>query len=180
MPTPRGGADVVGRDIAALMPAAPDMWVGGKIVPLKGPDAAAVTLVRFWTEGCPYCEDSLPSLERLRGTWRDQGLETVAVFHPKPPVQIGRVEALEELAREMGYRGPVAADPYWASLKAIWLDGARREATSATFLVDRTGVVRWVHPGPEYFPAGRGDDPQANADYADLELAVRKLLAEAR
>lgn len=180
MPEPRAGADVVGSDISGLMPTDPELWSDDRVVPLKGPDAAPATLVRFWTEGCPYCEASLPAVQRLRSTWRDHGLETVAVFHPKPPARIRRMEGLVQLAKELGYRGPVAADPYWTSLKAMWLDAARRDATSVTFLVDESGVVRFVHPGPVFFPAGRGDDPMANADYDDLELAVRLLLAEGR
>jgi hypothetical protein len=41
----------------------------------------------------------------------------------------------------------VAIDPDWRTLRRWWLDGAERGFTSASFLLDREGAVRWIHPG---------------------------------
>lgn len=171
-PVPRTGTDVIGTNIETAMP---QRWVGDP-VPVSGPDAAPLTLVRFWTDTCPFCEASLPAIERLRNRYSSQGLATVAIYHPKPPRRIKDTEDVELAARERKYSGPVAIDEYWAALKTMWLDAAPRPATSVTFLVDDTGTIRYVHPGPEFYPADHGEDAGANADYEDLETAIRMLL----
>ena len=38
-------------------------------------------------------------------------------------------------------------DENWSVLKKLWLSTGHRPATSVSFLVDREGVVRFVHPG---------------------------------
>src|SRR5690242_10950149 len=44
-----------------------------------------VVLVRWWTEGCDFCANTLPALETLRAKHAGDGLVVVGVFHPKPP-----------------------------------------------------------------------------------------------
>ena len=48
------------------------------------PAARQVVLMRWWTEGCHYCESTLPVLERLRKE-HPNDLVVIGVFHPKPP-----------------------------------------------------------------------------------------------
>jgi len=165
------GADVLGLPARDLLPA---RWVG------EAPnlnDARAV-LVRFWTDTCPYCRASLPAVEQLRVEHGPRGLVTVGVYHPKPPREVNET-IVEIAARRLGYYGPVAIDQGWESLRAIWLEsGPSRRATSASFLLDRDGRVRFVHPGPEFHP---GDDPshaRCAADFTALEAEIESLLAE--
>jgi hypothetical protein len=47
-----------------------------------------------------------------------------------------------------------------------------------SFLVDRKGVIRFVHPGVEYFPSSKPQDAQANHDFELLDAAIATLLAE--
>ena len=174
MPAPRAGQDRVGAAVAGELPR---RWLDP--APSFGAaDAPAATLLRWWTDGCPFCEASLPALEALRGEFAAAGLATVAVYHPKPPRSV-EDEAIRSAAEARGYRGALAADPDWDSLRAIWLDTGERNATSASFLLDRDGVIRYVHPGPEFHASGDPDHAQCNVDFAKLRLAVRALLAEA-
>ncbi|MBL8974921.1 MAG: hypothetical protein JNK56_30265, partial [Myxococcales bacterium] len=48
-------------------------------------------------------------------------------------------------------------------------------ATSASFLIDRRGTIRLVHPGPEYTPTG---GPQSRRDFAEIHAKIVELLAE--
>jgi hypothetical protein len=41
----------------------------------------------------------------------------------------------------------IAIDLDWKTLRAYWLDGAKREYTSVSFLIDRKGTIRYIHPG---------------------------------
>ena len=46
----------------------------------------------------------------------------------------------------------VAIDPAWRTLDAWWLKDHRRRWTSVTFVLDRKGVIRFIHPGGHEFP----------------------------
>ena len=181
VPAPRAGADVIGQRVDAAWLA---RWIGAP-VDLEGEGAARATLLRMWTDTCPFCEASLPALERLREAYGDDGLATVAIYHPKPPRPVDDA-AIERAARERGYEGPLAVDPDWSTLERIWLGTGERSATSASFLLDREGVIRFVHPGPVFFSP---DDARGHAlmperaelahdDYAALARAIEALLAE--
>lgn len=129
-----------------------------------------VVLVRFWTgPGCPYCRASAPALSELHRRYADDGLTVVGLYHHKGRGPLDP-EAVARYSRELGFGFPVAIDPEWRTLRAWWLDGRRRGWTSVSFLLDRQGVIRHVHPGGQYV---KGDPA-----YAELEAAIERLLAE--
>jgi thiol-disulfide isomerase/thioredoxin len=174
-PDPDSGAELIGTPAPRW---AFDRWVrGGPLAldQLRG----KVVLVRWWTEGCRFCESTLPAIERLRREHPDD-LVVVGVFHPKPPHAVSDRHILE-VAGELGFDGPVAFDGHWKTLGRYWLDGhPDRNWTSVSFLIDRSGVIRWVHGGGEYHPS---DDPRharCDAQYRDLEAALGEALAAAK
>ena len=171
LPKDRGGQNVLGQslDVTGL-----DRWP--RPVPSEGP-APAVTLYRWWTDTCPWCEASLPAIESLRNRYEEQGLRTVAVYHPKPPRPV-EDETILEVASRIGYAGPVSVDQDWSVLREQYLDKGNRTATSITLLVDRDGVIRFVHPGPVFFPSSEEEESRENADYRLLEQAIAQMLKE--
>jgi thiol-disulfide isomerase/thioredoxin len=163
------GQDVVGQ---TMPPLAFDGWINtdGN----RPPDTAGkVTLYRWWTDGCPHCEKSLPAVEALRKKY--PGLRVVAVYHPKPPRDVSSA-AVRGAAATMGYAGPIAIDRDWSELRKFYLDKAERRATSASFVVDQKGVIRFVHPGPRFFPSEDPADARENEDFRRVEQAVKGLL----
>ena len=151
-----------------------DRWLntdGGK--PLD--TAGKVTLYRWWTDGCPHCEKTLPAVEALRRRYEDRGLRVVAVYHPKP-VRAVNDDDVRAAAERMGYRGAVALDLDWSELKKFYLDGGDRPATSASFLVDTHGVIRLVHPGPRFYPSKVPGEAKENADHGRMEAAIKSLV----
>src|SRR3712207_6168809 len=84
LPPSRGGQDLIGRP---MPPLTFDRW-------LRTPDnrpletSGKVTLYRWWTNGCPHCERTLPAVEALRKEFEPKGLRVVAVYHPKPPRKV--------------------------------------------------------------------------------------------
>ena len=174
LPVPRAGGDAVG---ARIEDAWLERWIGAR-VPLSGAGAARATLLRWWTDTCPSCEASLPAVEELRTRYASRGLATVAVYHPKPP-RFESDAAVRAAAAERGYHGPLAVDGDWSALARFWLDTGDRTATSASFLVDATGAIRFVHPGPEFHQVeGETDADHATcaSDFRDLERAIEALL----
>jgi thiol-disulfide isomerase/thioredoxin len=99
-----------------------------------------VAIVRWWTSGCSLCETSAPVLAALA-----KKAPVVAIFHPKPPKDVAPAAA-KDAAKAIGMPGAVGVDRDWKVLER-WKAGTRYAFTSLTFLVDRTGAVRYVHPG---------------------------------
>jgi peroxiredoxin len=142
-------------------------WMGATpidVADLRG----SVVLVRWFTEGCPYCASTAPSLVAFDHDFRSRGLQVIGMYHHKSdePLEVANVKAL---AAKFGFTFPVAIDHDWSVLKQWWLD-AHPGWTSVSFLIDRHGTVRFVHTGGEYGP---GSD-----DAAHMRRWIEQLLAQ--
>lgn len=168
------GADLVGRP-------APEWsftrWVRGRertLRDLRG----KVVLVRWWTEGCHFCRTTLPAIEALQRE-HPEDLVVLGVFHPKPEPHDVSDPHILRVARALGFSGPIAFDRDWHTLNRYWLDGhPERNWTSVSFLINREGLIRWVHGGGEYH---RSDDPRhrtCDLEYRGLEKALAEVLKE--
>lgn len=137
-----------------------------------------VVLVRWWTRGCRYCVTSAPVLRELHEKRAEDGLAVVGIYHPKPFPRRVEDEEAKAWAERLEMEFPIGVDERWRALRRWWLDGERRRFTSVSFLLDREGRIRWIHPGGEYHP---GDDPEHAAcarSYEELLEMVEKLLKE--
>lgn len=133
-----------------------------------------VVLIRWWTDGCPFCAATAPALNRLHSDFADDGLVVIGMYHPKPVRPVSR-DVVRDLARELRFEFPVGVDDDWQVLKDWWLATGEREATSVTFLLDKEGRIRLIHPGPQFSLEGEAD---AVADYRAIRKMVQKLLKE--
>ena len=127
-----------------------------------------VVLVRWWTApDCPYCKATAPALNEFYEKYHGRGLEVIGFYHHKgsEPLKVAKVE---EFSRNFGFKFPVAIDPEWQTLHRWWLDSHSRGWTSVSFLIDRQGVIRHIHPGGEYV---KGDK-----DYAAMKARIEDLL----
>lgn len=137
-----------------------------------------VVLLRWWTEGCPFCAATAPALVSLEREYGPRGLVVIGVFHPKPPGH-WTMEAVRKAAAKKHFTFPVAIDGNWTALKRWWLT-RDRGATSVSFLVDQNGVIRFVHPGGEFHEGNAGETPTHDACNRDLHFIraeVEKLLS---
>jgi peroxiredoxin len=139
-------------------------------------------LVRWWTDTCPFCASSAPALRALHDQYSASGLTVIGVFHPKAgrdhPLDVARVQRAAETRQ---FRFPVAIDWEWrtGTLKEWWLTGPTRPATSVTFLLDKSGIIRFVHPGMEYHDDdGDKEHGMCVNDMASIRAAIARLIAE--
>jgi thiol-disulfide isomerase/thioredoxin len=171
---PRDGRELIGTKMPALTF---DRWIGtasGKPLDVSG----RPVLYRWWTSGCAFCAKTLPAIDTLRTRYEPQGLQVVAIFHPKPPHEVS-VDAIRDVAKKIGFNGVIAADDSWSQLKRVWLT-EKRPATSVSFLVDAKGVIRFIHPGTMFYPSEDPQDAKENEAYRELESTIEKVLAEAK
>src|SRR5690242_3175563 len=137
-----------------------------KLSDLKG----KVVLVRWWTApDCPYCKATAPALNEFYREYHQRGLEVVGFYHHKSDGPL-RVADVKKRAEKFGFKFPVAIDTSWRTLNQWWLDTGDRDFTSVSFLIDRQGVIRHVHPGGQYV---KGDKA-----YAEMKSKIEELLAE--
>ncbi len=150
-------------------------WANGPALTLGGL-RGRVVVIRFFTAGCPFCEASMPALAALAKELRDQPVTFVGAFHAKPARPTPPRERALALVKQWGVEFPIAFDDDWRTLRAWYLDGHPRPATSVTFVIDRAGRVAHVHPGPVYFPSSDPADAEANRDYLALRAAIERAL----
>ncbi len=124
-------------------------WINSKplsLDELRG----SVVLVRWWTgPECPYCAASAPTLNTLHERYQAKGLVVIGFYHHKSPTPL-TYRHVEQLVKRYRFQFPVAIDPEWQTLKRWWLDGHDRAWTSVSFLLDRQGIIRYIHPGGSY------------------------------
>lgn len=166
-----------------------DGWLNSE--PLSLEDLRGqVVLVRWWTETCPFCASSTPALNSISAQYGPQGLTVVGVYHPKAdrdsPLNVLRVE---RAVAARGLEFPIAIDWDWRNgvLADWWLTGPERPATSVTFLLDKSGVIQFVHPGMEYHAndgsssgllGGEEAHQQCGSDMLGIQTEIERLLAE--
>lgn len=122
----------IGDAFPALAPAGLVNLGGGNV-----PDVAGkVTLVDFWASWCAPCKASFPAMAKLHEDYAGRGLQIVAVSVDEKP------NAATAFWKKM-------APPFIAlhdhDLKLIDQVGVPKMPTS--YLVDRSGHVRFVHAG---------------------------------
>jgi thiol-disulfide isomerase/thioredoxin len=95
-----------------------------------------VVYLDFWASWCPPCRQAMPVLDRLHRQWQGQGFTVVGVN-----VDTRRGDALRMLER-VPVSFPIVYDPQgeWAQTFAL-------TGMPSGYLVDRKGVVRYVHAG---------------------------------
>jgi thiol-disulfide isomerase/thioredoxin len=95
-----------------------------------------VVYLDFWASWCAPCQAALPALEELRKEFPADQFQVIAVNVDTDPEK-----ALRLLAKhKIGY--PSAADPEGRLPETFGL-----KTMPTSYLIDRSGVVRLVHPG---------------------------------
>lgn len=159
-------------------------WLNGD--PLEIDDLlGGVALVRWWTDTCPFCSTSAPAINALAEEFGANGLTVVGIFHPKPPGQsASAIAQARRAAKRFDFGFSIGVDADWSALRRWWLDH-EPGWTSVTFVVDRKGIIRWVHPGGEYHPPGPldaldhwDDHTSCHQEYDELRALLRDLIAE--
>lgn len=163
--------------VAALLGTTPPEWHAERwlnspplsLASLRG----SVVLVRWWTAGCPFCSASAPALRAFDREYRERGLQVIGMYHHKEDAPFDP-KVYEDTARKYELAFPLAVDPEWHTLQS-WMRDAHGNVvntgwTSVTFVLDKHGVVRHVHPGGQYVDG----DPA----HAELRSAIERLLAE--
>jgi peroxiredoxin len=108
-----------------------------------------VVLVNVWATWCSPCREELPELEALHREHAERGFTVIGVSVDRPAALVQVRQMVDSFA--LSY--PIVFDP---TSKAIAAWDVKGYPTS--FVVDRTGTVRWRRDG-----LIRPDDPELTA-----------------
>lgn len=125
----------------------PNNLVGKKAVEFTLPDVSGgevalqsfrgkVVLLNFWATWCGPCREELPELDRVQEKFRKRGFTVVAVTVDN------------ELENIRGF-----LKKYDLKLQALWdrrkkvVDAYAVEKMPSSYLIDRSGVIRFIHRG---------------------------------
>lgn len=98
-----------------------------------------VVLLNVWATWCHPCRAEIPELQALHERYQARGLELVGVSVDAG----GSDEAIRSFMQEFRMTYPVWRDPDERVSAQFLVIGV-----PATFLIDRTGVLRWRKTGP--------------------------------
>ncbi len=128
-----------------------------------------VVLIRWWTgPDCPYCKNSSIALNAWHEKYSAQGLQVIGMYHHKKDTPLA-TENVKTCADSFGFKFPIGIDTNWDTLNKWWLF-KKRDWTSVSFLIDKSGLIQHIHPGGEYI--------EGDADYSELEQKIINLLNE--
>ena len=168
---PKEGSEIIGTQAPSLSGLT---WLNTE--PLDIEDLRGkVVLIRFWLVGCPFCEHTAPALVELYNKYKDEGFIVVGIHHPKSE-RTKDPELVRRAAERFGFDFPIAQDDNWKVINSYWLDGKERSFTSVSFLIDKQGVIRFVHDGGEFYRSE--SNPDADSAYRAIEEKIVELLRE--
>ncbi len=163
---PHEGADLLGTKAREWNV---DHWMNSAPLTLADLRGRVVLVRWFMSTRCSLCSATAPSLRAFDDKYRSKGLSVIGFYHHKDPEPLDAAK-VEETVKTFGFQFPVAIDPDWRTLKDWWLDGHRRHFTSVSFLIDKQGTIRFIHPGGKY-------EPGSDAEGA-LRAQIEHLLKE--
>ena len=125
-------ADVVGQAAAAF--ALPARGGGGPVslAALRG----QVVMINFWASWCGPCREEFPLLDQMYAKYRPMGFTLLGV-NVEP-----EAKDAEGFLAKTPVKFPILFDRDNSLTKLYRVDGM-----PSTVLIDRKGVVRWVHRG---------------------------------
>jgi peroxiredoxin len=145
-------------------------WINSE--PLKLENLAGKVVLVCWCTGLsyPYCTASAPAFNEWYSLYKDHGFTIVAVFYDESTQPIKK-EHITAYTEKLGFEFPVALDRDWKTLHRWWLSGQPETGwTNVSFLIDRKGYIRYVHPSRKFVKGGE--------EYTEMEAVIEELLQE--
>jgi len=117
--------------------------------------AGKVVYLDFWASWCAPCRTSFPIMDNIYQQYRDQGFEVVAI----------NLDEEVASAERFLHNNPVSFTVL-RDAEGGWADQYQIESMPTSFMIDRKGVIRYVHQG------------FSKSDKTELSAKIAQLLKE--
>jgi peroxiredoxin len=151
----------------------PRGWVNAASLELKQL-RGKVVFFRFISDETTGAE----AISELYRIYHPRGLAVVGMYAPSPMPGETSMEHVRQLAGAHGFEFPIGVDSHWETLNRYWLDEGGSNMTSATFIIDGKGIVRYIQPDGVY--EKNSPNRTARREYEKLEKAIETLLLKAQ
>jgi thiol-disulfide isomerase/thioredoxin len=118
-----------------------------------------VVLIDFWAYSCINCQRAIPHVNAWSKTYSADGLQVIGVHTPEYAFEHVAANVAAG-AQRLGMTYPIALDNDYKT----W-DAFHNDSWPADYLIDATGIIRYVGVG--------------EGDYPETEELIRQLLTEA-
>ena len=95
-----------------------------------------VVLINLWATWCPPCKAEMPTLNAFYQTHKDEGFVVLAVNDQEDAITVNN------FIKTNGFGFPVLLD-----MQSQVLDTYNVHALPTSFIIDRNGVIQYVHMG---------------------------------
>ena len=112
-----------------------------------------VVIVDFWATWCEPCKKSFPKLQDVYTKYKASGVEVVGISEDD------EADGIREFGQNLGAKFPLGWDAD-KSIAGKW----QPKTMPSTFIVDKTGVIRFAHVGYH------------DGDEAELDKEIKSLL----
>ncbi|MDA1193360.1 MAG: peroxiredoxin family protein [Candidatus Poribacteria bacterium] len=138
---PDAMAPVVGNEVGNMAPDFMLASVGGANVSLDDYDGETLVLVFYRGNWCPFCHNQLATLQEEMAKFDAAGAKIVAISPDE-------LEFATATAEAEGLTFPVLSDTTRETVKSYGVfHDAINGSLPATFVIDRTGIIRWKYIG---------------------------------
>lgn len=144
------------------------IWINSDPIKLENLHGKVV-LIRWWTApDCPFCKASSVALNEWHEKYSSHGLQVLGMYHHKTTSPL-TPDLVKSYAEKFAFTFPIGIDKNWDTLRKWWMY-EKRDWTSVSFLLDKNGVIQFIHPGGDYVKGDR--------DYQILEERITTLLKQ--
>jgi len=144
-------------------------WINANSLDIKQL-RGSVILLRFIDDSAL----NVAAINDLYHAYHDKGLAVVGMFAPSPMPTETKLEHVRELAAAQGIEFPLGLDERWETLNRYWLETGDTEQTTSAFLIDRKGVVRYIHGDARYNK--NSPNKAVKREYEKLDKEIQLLL----
>jgi peroxiredoxin len=144
-------------------------WINSSPLTVSNLKGKVILLRFFMDSSCPLCRASAPYLNHFYSKYGEKGFVVIGMYTPKPAPSATSADTVKRYVSDYQFHFPVAIDDDWQTLNKYWLDRVPdADFTSVSFLIDKKGIIRYIHPGGAY----------SAEDAATMEKKIETLIQE--
>jgi thiol-disulfide isomerase/thioredoxin len=174
--SPDAGGDLIGQE---AKPWQLTQWGNSEPIDWNS-TRGRVVFVRFWTDTCPCCKQTMMAIQQLADDFRGEPIRFIGIYYSEPRGSERPWAAVLDTASKWNVTFPIAFDQAWRTADEWWVRDHPRSSTSASFVIDGFGKIAYVHPGSEFHNSFEPEHAKCDLDFLLIRTAIRRAIDDLR